>query len=59
MEGSEALHRVRYKRNQGSSETGPNTRWRLEVWEVRAGKTDYAEQAEYWGHSFQRWNSCD
>lgn len=45
---------MRYKRNQGSSETGPNTRWGLEVWEVRAGKTDYAEQAEYWGTQFSK-----
>lgn len=48
MDGSEALHKVRYGGNQRSSETGSNARWRLEVWEVRAGKTgDYAEQTEY------------
>lgn len=55
MDGSEALHKVRYRRNQRSSETGSNARWRLEVWEVRAGKTgDYAEQAEYWGICFSK-----
>lgn len=46
---------MRYKRNQSSSETGSKARWRLEVLEVRAGKTiDYAEQAEYWDTRFSK-----
>lgn len=56
--GSETLNMVQYRRNQRHSKTGPNTRWRSEVWQMKAGRTgDYAGLIEHGCIHFLRW-SC-